>query len=116
MMSREDVLKVADLLELAEGRGIEQARNVFVSQDCGRLCATAAIYAVVKGVAPRGWDDFIGADEIRKELYIATDIDFSQESGDTMLFHRLITMNDSGWTFERIARVLREEAETCQNM
>lgn len=115
MLSRKDALKVAGLLELAEGRGIEQARNVFVSQDCGRLCATAAIYAVVEGVAPRGWDDFIGADEIRRELYEVTGVDFSQRSEDTTLFHRLITMNDSGWTFERIARVLREEVEICQN-
>lgn len=108
MSSKEDLLKVASLLEQAHAAGIQQTCSMYVLND-NQMCATAALYKVARGYAPTHWETARG-EVIVAELNAVAGVDFFDCDDDEALFSRIVEMNDMHYSFERIAQVLREEA------
>lgn len=112
MISREDTLKVASLLEQAGAQGIWQARQGYVCS-AREMCATAAMYNVLTGIVPWDWDYEYTPEQVADELQSVLGIDFSAFSRGASFLGRTITMNDYGVSFLEIAAILRREAEAC---
>jgi hypothetical protein len=109
MSSSEDLLKVASLLEQAHAAGIKQTCGMYVLND-NQMCATAALYKVVIGHAPTHWETVSGG-VIVAELDAVTGVNCFDRYGGEALFSRIVGMNDTHYSFLKIAQVLREEAE-----
>lgn len=109
-MRKEDLLRVANLLEQAERQGMCPARQEYVYSDC-QMCATAAMYKVATGIVPYRWDYDHTPQEIAEELSRVLGIDFSAFSRGFSFFGRMMFMNDYGVPFIEIAATLRREAK-----